>query len=492
MNTPIAPDSSTSDGYALPYDPDKFAARSGEIELISQKVSIRQTAGDHPITRPLVEFYSVLGQGKSWLLAHLHNKFRHDPRAASSVSSYRPSLSTLIDLRDFPVREKAPALLRSLTDQLHKQLDEAAAGKLPVISPDKSVEATAEALGKYLRELGQTWVPVLLFDTADRADDEFLDWIEENLIYHAIRDDTVVFVFAGRTRLRWTKFEVRRRVEPRELPPFDRPQTGEQIERLTEGEKPSDEVTAALWSYSFGHPLTTRVIYDALRRLHPDAPLDNIKARETDIAQAVHGLIAKHFLSPVARPELRELMWDICVLRKFNVAHLREFTEDADRSDAFYLEIIRTLVASTLVRWSSKAGGYMLDPVVRRIMARNLQMREPAHYLEQHKKAAAMYEGWIDEHPRNAGDFLIERLYHQSEVWRMQGMPDDEIASRRIKEFQAWLNRLREEPRVQWDLPDVARTLDERLLKRGKEDVDLRIALGGLQEAARPFIAQYA
>ncbi len=45
---------------------------------------------------------------------------------------------------------------------------------------------------------------------------------------------------------------------------------------------------------------------------------------------------------------------------------------------------------------------------------------------------------------------------------------------------------------AEWDLPDVARTLDERLLKRGKEDVDLRIALGGLQEAARPFIAQYA
>jgi hypothetical protein len=494
MNISTAPDAPSSDDYLLPYDPDEFAARSEEIELVSQKVSTRRIEGDHRITRPLVEFYSVLGQGKSWLLAHLRDKFRHDPQVGSSLTSTpppRPSFSVLVDLREFQHWRRASALLQTLIDQLREQPGEATAGELPIPSSDEQVEATAEALGKYLRDLGRSWVPVLLFDTADRADEEFLDWIEDHLIYHAIRDDTVVFAFAGRTRLRWKKFEVRRRVEPRELPPFDQPQTGEQIERLR-GEELPDELTAALWGYSFGHPLTTRVIYDTLCRLNPEAPLDAIGTRETGIAQAVHNLIENHFLSVVARPELRELIWDTCALRKFNVAHLREFAGDetAAHSEAFYLNLIRDLVASTLVRWSSMAGGYVLDHVVRQIMARNLQMQEPERYREQHKKAVAMYEEWAQEHPRNAGDFLIEWIYHQAEVWQMQKMPDDEIASQLAQKFQGQLDQLRKEPQIQWDLPDVARTLDERLLKR--EDVDLRIALSGLRKAIEPFVTQYA
>jgi len=432
----------------------------------------------------------VLGQGKSWLLAHLRDKFRRAPQAVSSSSLYRPSLSALIDLRTFPDREHSLALLQALASQLREQLDEATAGELPILSSGERVEATAEALGKYLRGLGGSRVPVLLFDTADQADEEFLDWIENHLIYQAIRDDSVVFVLAGRTRLRWKKFEVRRRVEPGELPPFDRPQTGEQIERLR-GEEPPDGVTTALWNYSFGHPLTTRVIYDTLCRLSPDAPLDAVETRETDVAQEVYGLIENHFLSVVAQSELRELIWDTCVLRKFNVAHLRTFAGDegATRSEASYLNVIRHLVASTLVRWSSEDGGYVLDPVVRQILARNLQMREPGQYLGQHMTAAAMYERWIQEYPRNAGDFLIEWMVHQREVWQVQGMPDDEIALQLAQAFQERLDQLTKEPRVQWELPDVARTLDERLLRR--EDAGLVIALSGLQKAARPFVAQY-
>jgi hypothetical protein len=259
-----------------------------------------------------------------------------------------------------------------------------------------------------------------------------------------------------------------------------------------EGKQPSDEVAAALWSYSSGHPLTTRVIYDTLFRLNPEAPLDTIAARETDIAQAVYRLIENHFLTVVAQPELRRLIWDTCALRRFNVAHLREFSVDeaADRSDGFYLNLIRDLVASTLVHWSSQAGGYVLDPVVRRVVARNLRMREPERYLEQHRKAVAMYQGWVQKHPRSAGDFLIEWMYHQAEVWQTQGiMSDDEIASQLTQEFQKQLDRLKEDPQMQWDLPDIARSLEERLLER--EDVGPRIALGVLQEAARPFVAQY-
>jgi len=464
--------------YSLSYDPNKFAARTGEVDLISHKVSTRQGKGDSRITRPLVEFYGATGQGKSWLLAHLHAKFHHDPQSPSPGP-----FSLLIDLSAFPNLKYSSAFLQALLDQLDEQLG---AETIPTL--DEKTDATAEMLGKYLRDLGSTWIPVLLFDTADQADDEFLDWIEEHLIYQAIRSETVIFVFASRTRLRWKKFEVRRRVESRELGPFDQSQTGKQIKQLGDVEPPQEAV-AALWDYSFGHPLTTRVIYDALCRLNPDAPLDHVEAQEENLAQSVYDLIEKHFLASVEQPELRKLIWDICVLRKFNVAHLREFAGEAEQSEAHYLNLIRDMVASTLVHWSSEDGGYVFDPVVRQILARNLQMRKPNQYLNQHETAAKMYEKWIQEHPRNAGDFMIELAFHRIEIWRAQQVSDNEIASQSAKEFQGQLEQLEQNDEAQWELPDVARALDEKLLKRG--DDDLEIALDVLQNTARSFVVQY-
>lgn len=482
MNQIAVADAPAPGPYSFFYDPNEFAARSDEIDLVYQKVSARQRKGDHCIARPLVEFYGTMGQGKSWLLAHLRDTFHHAPHSPSS----RPSFSVLIDLSAFPDLEHSSALLQALDAQIREQVG---AETSPSLS--EKPEIAAEALGKYLRDLGSAWVPVLLFDTADQADEELLDWIENHLIYLAIRDDAVSFVFTGRTRLRWKKFEVRRRVDSRELGAFERSQTSQQIERLR-GEEPAEGITAALWSYSFGHPLTTRVIYDALCQWNPDAPLDALETQADDVAQVVHDLIEDYFLSGVERPELRKLIWDTCVLRKFNVAHLREFAgdDDARQSEAFYLNLIRDLVASTLVHWSSEDGGYVFDPVVRQILARNLQMQDSERYLKQHETAAVMYEQWIQKHPRNAGDFLIELMVHQAEAWRTQGKPDDEIVPLSAKNFQGRLDQLRDDPQAQWELPDVARALEERLLKR--EDVGLRTALGELQQAARPFVAQYA
>ncbi|MEE8392447.1 MAG: AAA family ATPase [Anaerolineae bacterium] len=458
------------------YDPNEFVARIREVALASQRVSTRQGKGDSRITCPLIEFYGATGQGKSWLLSHLRAEFRHDPQSDSPHP-----FSVLIDLGDFPDREHSSALLQALANQLGEQV-----GAETVPSVEERDEVAAEALGKYLHDLGRELVPVLLFDTADQADDEFLDWIEEHLIYPAIRGDAVIFVFASRTRLRWKKFEVRRRVESRELGSFERPQTGEQIEQLR-GEKPDGETITALWNYSFGHPLTTRVIYDTLCHFNPDAPLDGVETWEEKLVQVVYDLIEKHFFASVKQRELRELIWNICVLRKFNVAHLREF---ADIEEQNALSRINELVASTLVRWSSEDGGYVFDPVVRQILARNLQMREQERYLKQHEAAAATYERWIQKYPRNAGDFLIEWMVHQTEVWRVKGESDDEIASRSATKFQRRLDQLRDDPQAQWDLPDVARALDERLLKR--EDMGLQTALGELQQTARSFVAQYA
>jgi len=460
--------------YSFSYDPGEFAARIGEVELVSHKVSTRQGKGHPRIARPLVEFYGTTGQGKSWLLAHLHAKLCFDPQSDSP----RP-FSVLIDLNDFPNLEHSSALLQALAARINEQV-----GAEIVPSLSDKVEAAAEALGKCLHDLGSAWVPLLLFDAADQADDEFLDWIEEHLIYPAIRDDAVIFIFASRIRLRWKKFEVRRRVESRELFPFDRPQTGEQIEQLR-GEEPAGETIAALWNFSFGHPLTTRVIYDALCRLNPHAPLDDVETREEELLQVVYDLIEKHFLASVK--ELRDLIWDICVLRKFNVAHLREF---AAIGEADALRLIRDLVVSTLVHWSSEDGGYVFDPVVRQILARNLQMRKPEQYQEQHQAAVKMYEQWIKQHPRNAGDFLIELAFHWMEIWRAQELSDDEIVPLSAREFQGQLDQLERDPQAQWELPDVARALDERLLKR--EDAGLQIALSELQQTARSFVVQYA
>ena len=157
------------------------------------------------------------------------------------------------------------------------------------------------------------------------------------------------------------------------------------------GVKQAETRALELYHYAFGHPLTSRVILKELGG--QDIPETALVKRQPDIARIVaEQVIEERFFDQLgAHGYLEPLLWVVCILRKFNPTPLRYFAAKflpdryAKEPGGFYLDAIRDLQDTTLVRWDSAAAGYVLDPVVRQIMAKNLAMRQPGTFREWHE-----------------------------------------------------------------------------------------------------------
>jgi hypothetical protein len=171
------------------------------------------------------------------------------------------------------------------------------------------------------------------------------------------------------------------------------------------------------------------------------------------------------------------------ILRKFNPTPLRTFAErllDPDIPDeksryarqtgSFYLDAIRDLQIATLAEWSSAQSGYLLAPVIRKIMAQNLRMESPDRFMRYQERARAVYDEWIQAYPRNAVSFLIERTFHRTWELIARSSLNGSVAEKVVKEFDELWTTVQKRDDVQWDLPDMAVALVEKL----GEDEELR------------------
>jgi len=444
----------------MPYREIEFAAREDEIRLVQRKVDLaRREGGDE---RLVVELEGIVGVGKSWLLEHLHRSFAPQPEQGHSPISGLAHLGALQD---------PAAVAGSLCTSLAAQLKEGD-GRADALKGAGSLAECREAIG----ELLSTYTPVLLLDSSEDAVEPLLNALEDELIHPLVRTGRVVFVIAGRRRLRWRRYEVRRRVEHRTLGLLG--DSGEMQEMLGKlGVDPG--LAAELGRYAFRHPLTTRAIVEALREqgIQPsDLTSEVLRANEAFIADQIHEqVIAGYFFAGVA-PELASLLWLACIPRKFDVTPLRAlavlFYPDrgyADRPSGFYLDTIRDMQDTRLVKWDSEWDGYALLPVLRRIIARNLYMRDPDTFRTWHEQAAEQYRAWIEQFPRGADAYLVEFAFHRA--WHLYASrANEERAAREIAaEFADLWQAVANTPDVQWDLAEMS----EELLKRISADAEL-------------------
>lgn len=459
--------------------PEQFANRTDERELIKKRVEAAQTG---KIDHPLVEFYGVVGQGKSWLLSYVASSYWFSN--GQSPPEEKPTFSAKIDFDELRTSFHAEPrfLLQFLIAQIKEQLAVAIPGlTIPnsLIDENLSPDEQADEFTRFLTTLLDHYVPVLTFDATDKADEGLLDWLEERIVYPIVRTNRAVFVFSGRLWHRWKIFEVRRRVEPIELPPLDRAKehiegTTELLAKLNNAE--SENVARHLYDYAFGHPLASRMILEGLRGLEelPAAGIDTqtLETNQNIIAEIVHTrVIEERFFDELGDHDyLKPLLWAVCILRKFNPTPLRHFAvsfidgEHAQWPGGFYLDAIRNMQATTLVQWNSAAGGYALDSVIRKIMAKNLAMQDPGEFRRRHQEAVRLYDNWIEQFPRNAMGFLIERTFHRNWVLQ-QDKTRRKVGSLLYSEFDSLLSRVEKHPDVQWDLPDMAVALQEELVK---------------------------
>ncbi len=286
--------------------PEQFADREGERLLIQRRVEAAQTG---EIEHPLVEFYGVAGQGKSWLVSYLVHQYWLSNGRGPFLQ--KPTFSAKIDLG--VLRTLPPySLLQSLTVQIREQLAKAEPdltfpASLTKDSPSQeNVDVVAKELAEFVTGLTDRYVPVLAFDATEKADEELLDWLEEQVVYPIVRTNRAIFVFSGRLWHRWKIFEVRRRVEPVELLPLDRKKewvegTADLLAKLDV--KRVETVARALYDYAFGHPLASKVIFKELQGRAPEGVDEHTLEQNRDIIAKIveDKVIEKRFFDELGK-----------------------------------------------------------------------------------------------------------------------------------------------------------------------------------------------
>jgi len=415
------------------YADNLFANRTAEIGIVTGKIDQAQT-GTGKITRPLIEFYAVKGQGKSWLLKRIFNLFASQPRSQVSGEYAKPPLVAHVD---FDELVEKPALhsfliLRKLASELHQQSKRV--GEIPYLNEEraptaKKLEKSVTEFVRFVQTLTDKFVPVLIFDTTDHADEQVLEWLEEKIVFPLIQSDQAIFILAGRRRLFWKYFDVRRRVEAHELLPLDEQGSAEQFKLRNQ----DPQVGKLLFRFSKGHPeINWRILY-GVQYDQGISTVDQtaIELHHKYILERVREVVDSEFLVGLSK-EAYELLWDTCVLRRFHTAQLRYFAglhsaKDKKRPEGDYLDLIQQMIDIALVHWDSDEGGYVLDATVRAVMLENLKERDRKRFIELQKDALGLYKNWAVVYPENSQYYLLEIVFHESILLTMKERHRDEF-----------------------------------------------------------------
>lgn len=464
--------------------------REDQVKEFADAISRIHTLG--AIFQTLFEWYGSPGIGKSTLTYLL--KARCDelkvPYVAIDFSVRNPQAGAYA--RDYSI------LLEELTRRIFfKGMDSE-----PILElireyrrlPENAIEEQRQAgLNKasraYMRamsDLLESQPSVLFFDETERAETGLVDWLEEWIINPLIQTGRCLVVWTGRRPQRWKRFEVRRRLNSRELKPFD-PKDTVKLFRTNGPEAiatlPDDEIkvlSRRVQRLTHGHPLADSVVLHQLGELAsgkiPLTERQFIKQEDN----LLDGLV-QEFVDAYAFRGLSDELIGACrvmsLVRQFDVIMLREILNGVSTSYEAYPRdefgmLLSRLRSTQLVLWDEKRKGYAIDPTLRHILNEYIFHHNPAQYLSVNQLAMAVYQDWITRSGDNRGVYIVEELYHQACINRLNrhilpAGPTDlsEVLETHIAQYH------------QQD-PDLRVSALDRLYHELEGDVDLRVLIG--------------
>lgn len=442
------------------YNQKDFVNREYELRQIQRKVD--EGLMGYPITQPVIHLWGLRGVGKTWLLNHLMAKYRF---VAGPKNGKEGTLCLLADFRAIELRLSAwepvritrllESLVRQIEAQLGDKLSEVAADALAEFKAerqrlidhdrDRDVNVLTERLVELLVRLSRHFVPLLLFDTVEKLDEDGFFWLESHVIEPIARTNGAIVVIVGRKEIpRWREFGVRQRLVVWELRPFSREGTSEQLTQLwksrsfdqKEGieqliQREYGRLSDSVFFFSAGHPYINQVLGEALIELsRHQLPVSNLEETyRKEIATLLEALETR-FLDEVDSEAHRRVLQILSTLRKFNIESARymlgKLLDDRYERwpDAYFLRLFEDLEATNLVWWNSDLRGYVVAPPLRRLIELHLLIREdpPEHFTRRHATALKLYSQWMRRFPSDP-TFIIEVLYHGANSLRDKG-PD--------------------------------------------------------------------
>ncbi len=415
--------------------PADFVNRQSEVQRI--KELLIQAQHQTGLPKNVINFYGVMGIGKTSLLTFLRNEARSQGISCAYIdfSGGRYSVTPVARI----------AIIEDIINQLAigahvtanaSRLEQAIRGYKAALrhsQPHYSSRATTNELAEttvseFIHHLQQllSQAPVfLLFDTTEEAGD-LLVWLEHHVISELILHPAFLLLVAGRQQVKWSQFHVRARLSAQTMKPFTAAVIQEQLPDFA-------HLADGIFQITHGHPLANLTVARKLTELarQKKAPLntDDIQKNQSLLIRDLRSnLIERQFL-PHADEGLLAAFRAVAPMRRFDNQLLAKLltspqhdhlarNESFNRAD----RLIGLMRQTTIVDWSKERKGLVLDHVVRQQLEMDLLLNDKERYLAAHETAIHHYQQLLTIiQPTNYGINLLELLYHRAKLSELAG-----------------------------------------------------------------------
>jgi len=409
---------------------ERFVDRQEETSLVEERIRMIQSGGS--VFQAVINFYGVVGIGKTFLLMELERRVRKRELPCTLVDLAETGTEAAsLSAAQVGLLEKAALGFGDLRQFFSfEDIDDFEREEPSDEQVRKRVQVFLASLKRVVKEHGAP--AVLFFDTLDQANKELVDWVEEAIIGPLLRTDQALVIVASRAPHRWKRFEVRRRAQQERLEPFDA--------KTTRAQLPSEygPLASEIVHLTRGHPFGNVKVVKSVQGIEQEEG-HALKSTQFEhyqrrlIQELVDNLVEDVVMEDVS-PEICRAYRVVALARHFDVNVLRRllttFVKDpfADKSAAYFLGVVGKMVKTTLVEWSSARRGYMLDQTIRWMLALNMKLNAEDRYKRIQWELIELYDDWIERVPENRSGFIIERLYHEACLRSVRGESAQEIA----------------------------------------------------------------
>jgi hypothetical protein len=177
----------------------------------------------------------------------------------------------------------------------------------------------------------------------------------------------------------------------------------------------------ALHRTAFGHPLVTNLLGKALEKHGIDLreAEKDVGILDSSLVQESLEQIVPVILAPPLTPVQQKLARQACVLRWLHVEPLRALAAqiegvDSSRGDQYFVGLLNGLQAQHLLYWNMSRSVYEFSPVLRKLLARYLELEALDVYRNTHKVAYCFHRDHLEKQPIYLRQYVPELAYHRT------------------------------------------------------------------------------